>query len=725
MKPVTRAIIITLLCLLSQVHSTCYNHTPDDSMCFATSSPIVSYPSTTMFGFGKAFAEAGYNTLYQYYNSTGNMPVGCIGAMKEFVCTFYFKPCYLYVQGGGYSICNSTTIRMINECGSLPPTEVIGESYYSYVDNNNPRCAYAFQPQCATRSVVRAGSLVHPYRIDNNFGLNYNYTTECDTFSYKDTSGADAVCKEMPAFGSSCPAGVGWNTWFSNANTAGVQCLDEKFTLEHKRHGEPCSSNLECLNSNCTAGHCFENEYYCDGLYSCRPGMYCYSNNTCVPMLKENEPCTSTDPCIAPFTCVLGNCSRPAVIGESCRVMSPGDSGVMDAPFCGPPINDILDAFTTCAGNTCRRVISKTLGSPCTLTDSCDPFTAVCNATLQTPSGYCVPPEQVSCKIGSTTCYSIYQYCDCSGGAGTSGVCRVRQDHPLVGCKNEYVQLYECLRTKCNAYNSKGQFYDLSYYPFDGYSCGNTQCAIETKNAYCCTVGLNGGAPLSSLSICDTPTPTPTTTLVPTTTAPPTTTQVPTTVAPTTAPTTAAPTASVPPTTAVMPTTSMAPTTPTVAPTTVSPTTFAPIVTSVPIAVTTSGTLSATPSGNIAEIPKPVVNNSVVLYKSSNASSIVPLSFANTTELPKNAIVQQAKVTFIVTYIEKKVTVLVTLTDEFGDIAGSVRAEISTNGTINVDISALYNQILAENQKKIEIRAIRGSILKVSLSVESRQQMLQ
>jgi hypothetical protein len=87
--------------------------------------------------------------------------------------------------------------------------------------------------------------------------------------------------------------------------------------------------------------------------------------------------------------------------------------------------------------------------------------------------------------------------------------------------------------------------------------------------------------------------------------------------------------------------------------------------------------------------------------------------------------VQQAKVTFIVTYIEKKVTVLVTLTDEFGDIAGSVRAEISTNGTINVDISALYNQILAENQKKIEIRAIRGSILKVSLSVESRQQMLQ
>jgi hypothetical protein len=31
--------------------------------------------------------------------------------------------------------------------------------------------------------------------------------------------------------------------------------------------------------------------------------------------------------------------------------MSPGDSGVMDAPFCGPPINDILDAFTTCAGN--------------------------------------------------------------------------------------------------------------------------------------------------------------------------------------------------------------------------------------------------------------------------------------------------------------------------------------------------------------------------------------
>jgi hypothetical protein len=73
-----------------------------------------------------------------------------------------------------------------------------------------------------------------------------------------------------------------------------------------------------------------------------------------------------------------------------------------------------------------------------------------------------------------------------------------------------------------------------------------------------------------------------------------------------------------------------------------------------------------------------------------------------------------------VTYIEKKVTVLITLTDEYGDVAGSVRAEISTNGTTSVDIGALYAQILAENQKSISIRAIRGAILSVSISIETQ-----
>jgi hypothetical protein len=88
--------------------------------------------------------------------------------------------------------------------------------------------------------------------------------------------------------------------------------------------------------------------------------------------------------------------------------------------------------------------------------------------------------------------------------------------------------------------------------------------------------------------------------------------------------------------------------------------------------------------------------------------------------IPKDAIVQKAQVTFTVTYIEKKVTVLITLTDEYGDVAGSVRAEISTNGTISVDIGALYAQILAENQKSISIRAIRGAILSVSISIETQ-----
>jgi hypothetical protein len=212
---------------------------------------------------------------------------------------------------------------------------------------------------------------------------------------------------------------------------------------------------------------------------------------------------------------------------------------------------------------------------------------------------------------------------------------------------------------------------------------------------------------------------------------PPTTTAAPTTMAPTSAPTTTAtptpapttstlaPTTSAPTTEPPKPTTTAAPSAPTTSAPSTTTTTLGPVVTSPPVAISTGGTLSTVASGNVAEIPKPVVTNSVVLYSSANASSVVPVSFNDTTVLPQNAIIQQAQVSFKVTYIEKRVTVLITLTDEFGDVAGSIRTDITASGTINVDISALYTQILAENQKSIQIRTIRGAILKVSLSVET------
>jgi hypothetical protein len=78
--------------------------------------------------------------------------------------------------------------------------------------------------------------------------------------------------------------------------------------------------------------------------------------------------------------------------------------------------------------------------------------------------------------------------------------------------------------------------------------------------------------------------------------------------------------------------------------------------------------------------------------------------------------VQEAKVTFRVTYVQSAVTMVVFLTDEYGEQAGNVTTIISAIGIASVDIAELYARLVAENSREFIIRAIRGSILKVSLS---------
>jgi hypothetical protein len=162
----------------------------------------------------------------------------------------------------------------------------------------------------------------------------------------------------------------------------------------------------------------------------------------------------------------------------------------------------------------------------------------------------------------------------------------------------------------------------------------------------------------------------------------------------------------------------------TVTPTTVPPATTtstqAPVVTSAPVTITIAANVTLVVTGDPAKIPPAVDSKSAVVYSSADATSSLPLTFANATVLSKDIVVQNAKITFTVTYVEKTVTMLITLTDEFGDVAGSVRAEVSASGVISVDIGALYAQIIAENsQKSITIRAIRGSILKVTITAET------
>jgi hypothetical protein len=148
--------------------------------------------------------------------------------------------------------------------------------------------------------------------------------------------------------------------------------------------------------------------------------------------------------------------------------------------------------------------------------------------------------------------------------------------------------------------------------------------------------------------------------------------------------------------------------------------TQAPVVTSAPVTITIAANVTLVVTGDPAKIPSAVDSKSAVVYSSADATSSLPLTFANATVLSKDIVVQNAKITFTVTYVEKTVTMLITLTDEFGDVAGSVRAEVSASGVISVDIGALYAQIIAENsQKSITIRAIRGSILKVTITAET------
>jgi hypothetical protein len=106
-----------------------------------------------------------------------------------------------------------------------------------------------------------------------------------------------------------------------------------------------------------------------------------------------------------------------------------------------------------------------------------------------------------------------------------------------------------------------------------------------------------------------------------------------------------------------------------------------------------------------------------VLYSSSAVNVTLPITFANSTVIPKAAIVQNASISFKVTYLAAAVEILVVFTDDLGDIAGSVSVTVTSSGDISVDISSFYTELLQTYQQSFTIRAIHGSTLQVSLSV--------
>ncbi len=236
------------------------------------------------------------------------------------------------------------------------------------------------------------------------------------------------------------------------------------------------------------------------------------------------------------------------------------------------------------------------------------------------------------------------------------------------------------------------------------FACYNQ--SLVTTMAPTTTIAPTTAVPTTTVS----PTPTPTTTADPTTTDFPTTTTVPPT-STTTAPT---PTTSNNPTTTATPTTQ--PPTQSLPPT---PTTTA-APTNPPVTIVTTGTLTTkVESGDVTQVPPPVTNTSLVLVSNANVTITLPITLSSNASVlvQKADTLVSSTVTFNVTNLPKPVQIAVILSDVDGTQAGNVTVTVTSASVVTVDLKDLLSSIRQIYQQDFTIRAIRGSILKVSLGI--------
>jgi hypothetical protein len=168
-----------------------------------------------------------------------------------------------------------------------------------------------------------------------------------------------------------------------------------------------------------------------------------------------------------------------------------------------------------------------------------------------------------------------------------------------------------------------------------------------------------------------------------------------------------------------MPTTTPGPTT--IPPTlTVSPTTATPGPTNTPQTYTGSGQLTTQVTGDESKLPTPQKNTSLVLYSSTNVTAVLPVTFTNKTEIPQQSVVLATIVTFNVTYVQTAVVVAVIVSDDYGNQVGKVTVSVSAAGQYSVNLKDLISNLIQIYNQGFTIRAIRGSILKVSLGIETQ-----
>jgi hypothetical protein len=572
---------------------------------------VVTYPvvSSTTWALNDTAAQGYFNMTVA---SLPNASPGCQAALQTFYCQSSFPRCNNYTVYSGVAASRCNAVNSQCNITGFPS----GHSGTPCINNNF--VSVDSSATCAGTSGTSLGQSCVANPFNPSLSLSSFQFVTCPLNTVCNTTQTNPTCVKPNNLGDACPTGVCYNGFLMG--TTSLSCISGTCQYYGKRFGYQCTTNAECLSNNCTAGTCWESSLggYCSNSNQCRSNLYCdLYNQTCYSVAQVGEYCGivysnwSPVPCATGYTCVSGNqtlatCQPNAQLGATCSV----NTGAIayNNPLC---ISSNVTSNYQCINNVCTNVVPQQGGQVCNSTLTCDP-SLTCQYSGSSSQGVCTSPSSVQCSSFGPQC-NTNQYCNC--GSGGMGTCAITSLSIAGSCGTQLTSLASCLFSNCGSATAPFIFYDQ-------YSCGSQSCSAQVNALVCCAQGTQGsnwvppnGTPSN---VCGnpspTPTPTQTTTLIPTqtTTSTPTQTSVPTNT---------------------------------------------PVPTNPPVISVTTGTLTSSISGNASAIPPPVANNSLVLYSSSAVNVTLPITFANSPVIPKAAIVQNASISFKVTYLAAAVEI--------------------------------------------------------------------
>ncbi len=270
--------------------------------------------------------------------------------------------------------------------------------------------------------------------------------------------------------------------------------------------------------------------------------------------------------------------------------------------------------------------------------------------------------------------------------------------------------------------------YETGFVLYDNYTMTPTPTPVATTTTMAPTLAPTTTTMVPTVST----TRAPTTTVVPTTTTSTPTTMLSTTSSPTTTdmPTPLSTTTYEPTTSTHDPTTTTAPTS-AVTTTTESPSTTAvptttttlvptsPATTSQSTRIINNATLTSVVIGDASQVPTATTNSGLVLFSNDQVKTLLAVNFQDNADIPKTSALYEASITFNVAYVALQCVVVITLTDQYGNAAGSAKRTISSTGSYSVDMKDILVELIATYNQGFSIKIIRGNVLKVSLGIET------